>query len=115
MSAGICCVVGGPVSEKSRGSRLVEIAGPPTGSPSSSASSSFSLIHRGQQLLPTGWMQISASDSLSCLLGLLEGSLPLFFLSFALATVRFVLLSVEVTGFIAGGHAPPPTTGMFIL
>jgi hypothetical protein len=33
------------VSERSQGSRLIETAGPPTGSPCSSASSSFSLIH----------------------------------------------------------------------
>ena len=41
VSAGVCCLVGVPVSERSWGSRLIEIAGPPTGSPFSSAS--FSL------------------------------------------------------------------------
>ena len=31
ISAGACCLVGGPVSERSRESRLIETAGPPTG------------------------------------------------------------------------------------
>jgi hypothetical protein len=44
ISAGICCLVGGSVSERSREFRLVETAGLPMGSPSSSASLSFSLI-----------------------------------------------------------------------
>jgi hypothetical protein len=43
ISTGIWCLVGGPVFERWLGSRLIETAGPPTGSPSS-ASSSFSLI-----------------------------------------------------------------------
>ena len=36
--------------------------------------------HSGQQLLSIGWMQVSTSDSFSCLLGLSEGSRdrPLF-------------------------------------
>ena len=33
ISDGIYCLVGVPVSEKSRGSRLLETAGPPTGLP----------------------------------------------------------------------------------
>jgi hypothetical protein len=48
LSAGVCCPVGGQVSEWSQGrqgqGRLIETAGPPTGSPSSSAFSRFSLI-----------------------------------------------------------------------
>jgi hypothetical protein len=44
ISAGIWCLFCGPVFERSRGSGLFETAGPPTRSPSSSASSSFSLI-----------------------------------------------------------------------
>ena len=31
ISAGVCCLFGGPVFERSRGSRLIETAGPPTG------------------------------------------------------------------------------------
>ena len=42
--AGICCLVGGSVSERSQGSRLAKTAGLPVGSASSSASSSFSLV-----------------------------------------------------------------------
>jgi hypothetical protein len=36
ISAGVCCLVGGPVYERSYGggSRLIETAGPPTGLPS---------------------------------------------------------------------------------
>ena len=41
ISAGVCCLVGGSVSERSQGSRLVETAGLPIGLPSSPASSSF--------------------------------------------------------------------------
>jgi len=75
ISAGVCCLVGEPVSERSQGSRLIDTADSPTGLPSSSTSSGFSLIQqRGQQLLFIGWVHISASDSFSCLLGLLEGS-----------------------------------------
>ena len=44
ISAGVCCLVGGPVFERSCEYRLIETAGSPTGSPSSSAPSSFSLI-----------------------------------------------------------------------
>jgi hypothetical protein len=44
ISAGICCLVGSPLFEISRGSRLSETAGSPTGSPSSSDSNNFSLI-----------------------------------------------------------------------
>jgi hypothetical protein len=58
------------VSERSRVSRLIETDGPPT------VSFSFSIIQpQGQQLLSLGWVQISASDSFSCLLGISEGSL----------------------------------------
>jgi hypothetical protein len=35
ISAGACCLVGAPGFERSQGSRLIETAGPPTGSPSS--------------------------------------------------------------------------------
>jgi hypothetical protein len=44
ISAGVCCLVGGSVSKRSWGSRSVKTAGLPIGFPSSSASSSFSLI-----------------------------------------------------------------------
>ena len=60
ISAGICCLVGGPVSERSRGYRLIETAGLPTGSPPSSASSSFPLIQPLGSAASVHW---SASDS----------------------------------------------------
>lgn len=41
ISVGICCLVGGPVSERFQGSKLIESAGPSTWSSFSSASSSF--------------------------------------------------------------------------
>ena len=44
ISTGICCVVGGPVFERSWRSRLIETAGSPTGLLSPSTSSSFLLI-----------------------------------------------------------------------
>jgi hypothetical protein len=40
----ICCLVGDPMSERSQRSRFIENDGSPTGSPSYSAPSSFSLI-----------------------------------------------------------------------
>jgi hypothetical protein len=43
MSAGVRCLVGGPVSERPLGFKLIEITGPPTWLPFS-ASSSFSLF-----------------------------------------------------------------------
>jgi hypothetical protein len=42
MSAGVCCLFGGPVFERSQGSRLIKTADLPTGSPFSSASFSLS-------------------------------------------------------------------------
>jgi hypothetical protein len=56
ISPGISCLVDGPVSEKSQGSRLNETAGPPTGSPSSSASSSFSLIQPQGSAASVHWL-----------------------------------------------------------
>jgi hypothetical protein len=44
ISAGVCCLVGGPVFERSQAFGLIETVGPPTGLPSSSASFSLSLI-----------------------------------------------------------------------
>jgi hypothetical protein len=71
ISAGIYCLVGVPVFERSQESRLIETACPPTGSPSFSASSSFSLIQPQGLGVSVSWVQIYTSDSFSCLLGLL--------------------------------------------
>jgi hypothetical protein len=61
--------------ERSQRSRSIETACPPTESAFSSDSFSLSKFNnRGQLFLSIGWVQISASDSFSCLLGLLEGS-----------------------------------------
>jgi hypothetical protein len=66
------------VFERSWGSRLIKTAGSPTGSPFSSASSSFSLIQQGGQLLLSiGWMQISASDSAVCWVALFRNAVIL--------------------------------------
>jgi hypothetical protein len=46
LSAGMCCLVVGSVSEQSQGSRLVETAHLPIGPPSFSAFSSFSLFQQ---------------------------------------------------------------------
>jgi hypothetical protein len=55
ISAGVCCLFGGPVFERSWGTRLIETAGPPTGLPFSSASFGLlSLNNRDQQLLSIG-------------------------------------------------------------
>jgi hypothetical protein len=56
ISDGVCCLVGGPVFEKSQGFRLIETAGPPTGPPSSSASSSFSLIQPLESEASIHWL-----------------------------------------------------------
>jgi hypothetical protein len=62
MSAGVCCLVGGSVSDRSQGSRLVEIAGLPMGSPSSSVSSSLSLTQpQGSLASVHGWVHLSLS------------------------------------------------------
>jgi hypothetical protein len=74
ISAGVCCLFGGPVFERCWGCRLIETAGPSAGLSFSSASFSLPYFNnRGQLLLSIDWVQISASDSFSCLLGLLEG------------------------------------------
>jgi hypothetical protein len=46
LSTGVCWLFGGPVFERFQRSRLIETAGPPTGSPFSSASISLSLIQQ---------------------------------------------------------------------
>ena len=61
ISARVSCLVGGPMFERSWGSRLIETASPPTGSPS-------------PQLLSAIPNSIYGSDSFSCLLGLPEYS-----------------------------------------
>jgi hypothetical protein len=79
-TTGGCCLVGDPVSERSLGNRLIETVCPPTGSPSFSSSSSFPLIQsQAISALSIAWVQISASDSFSCLFGLSEGSKDRFF------------------------------------
>jgi hypothetical protein len=72
ISARVPCLFGGPVSEKSQGSRLIETAGHPTGLSFSSASFGLPYFNNREQLLLLGWVQITAS--FSCLLGLSEGS-----------------------------------------
>ena len=74
ISAGVCCLVGGPVSESSQGFRLVETAGLPMGSPSSTTSSSLSLVQPQGSLTSVHWLGVSICFCLSCLLGLSEGS-----------------------------------------
>jgi hypothetical protein len=61
ISAGVCCLVGGPVFERFQGSRLIETAGSPTGSPSSSASSSFSLIQPQDSAASVHWLGTNIS------------------------------------------------------
>ena len=75
ISAGVGCMFGGPVFERSQGSRLIETVAPPPTLPFFSAFLSLSQFNnKGQLLLSVGWVQISASDSFCCLLVLLEGS-----------------------------------------
>jgi hypothetical protein len=59
VSAGVCCLVRGPVSERSQGSRLIEIDGPPTGSPFSSASSNFSPIQPQKSAASVQWLGVN--------------------------------------------------------
>jgi hypothetical protein len=55
----ISCLIGDPVSERSRGSRLNETAGPLTGLPSSSAPSNFSLIQSQGSAVSVHWLGIN--------------------------------------------------------
>jgi hypothetical protein len=55
ISAGVCCLFDGPVFGRSWGSRLIETAGPPTGSPFFSASSSFSAIQQQGSAASVHW------------------------------------------------------------
>jgi hypothetical protein len=59
LSAGVCCLAGGPMSERSQRSRLVETAGPPTGLPPSSASSSFFLIQPQGSEASVHWLGVN--------------------------------------------------------
>jgi hypothetical protein len=59
ISPSVRCLVGGSVSERSQGSRLVETAGLPMGSFSSLASSSFSLIQQQGSLISVHWLGVS--------------------------------------------------------
>jgi hypothetical protein len=76
MSAGIYCLFGGQVFERSQGSRLTKTAGPSTELIAlSSASFSFPYFNnRCQLLLSIVWVQITAPDFFRCLLELLKGS-----------------------------------------
>jgi hypothetical protein len=56
ISAGVCCLFSGPVFERSQGSRLTKTAGPPTGSPFSLASFSFSLIQPQGSAASVHWL-----------------------------------------------------------
>ena len=58
-SALVCCLVGGPLSERSQGSKLVETAGPSMGSTSSSASFSLFLIQPQGSLTSVQWLGVS--------------------------------------------------------
>jgi hypothetical protein len=60
--ASVCCLVGGLVSERSQGSRLVEIAGLPMGS-----SHEVALLHEGS-LASVHWLGVSICFCLSQLL-----------------------------------------------
>jgi hypothetical protein len=61
ISAGVCCLVDDPVFERPQWFRLIETAGPPTGSPSSSASSSFSLIQPQGSAASVRWLGVNIS------------------------------------------------------
>jgi hypothetical protein len=70
MSTGICCLVGNPVSERFCQYRLIESAGPPTGLPSVSASSTFSLVQPLGSAAFVHWLGVNICIQVSCLLGL---------------------------------------------
>jgi hypothetical protein len=59
ISPGVCCLVGGPVSERAQGSGFFETAGFPIGSPSSSGSSRFSLIQQQGSEAAVHWLSVS--------------------------------------------------------
>jgi hypothetical protein len=54
--AGVCCLFGGLVFERSQGSTLIETAGRPTGSHFSSASFSLSLIQQQGSAASVHWL-----------------------------------------------------------
>ena len=56
ISAGVYCLVGGPVLERSQESRLIDTAGLPIGSPSSSDSFSLSLIQSQGSAASVHWL-----------------------------------------------------------
>jgi hypothetical protein len=59
ISASVCCMVGGSVSERFRGSRLIETTGLLMGLLSSIVSSRFSLIQPQRSLAFIYWLGIS--------------------------------------------------------
>ena len=65
ISAGVCCLVGGSEFERSCGSRLIETAGHPTVSPSSSASFSFPLIQPQWSAVSVHWLSASICTTLN--------------------------------------------------
>jgi len=100
---GVCALICFAGFQRSHGFRLLEATVPNTWSPSSSASSSLSLInHRGQQLLFIGWMHISASDTFSYWLGLLEDSYKLD--PFCECPIASVMVSCLMASSGAGSH-----------
>jgi hypothetical protein len=63
---GECYLVGDPVSERSQASKIIETADPPTGLPSSSASSSFSLIQLQGSSDSVHWLGANNCIWISC-------------------------------------------------
>ena len=74
ISAGVSCLVGGSVSERSHGSKLVDTAGVLIGLPCSSSSSRFSLVQPQTSSASVHWLGINISIWLSCLWHLSEGT-----------------------------------------
>lgn len=80
ISAGVCWLVGIPVSERTRRFRLIETTGRPTMLLSSSSSSWFSIIETQCSAASVYWLGANICIWLSCLLDFSEGShnMPLF-------------------------------------
>ena len=110
ISAGVCWLVGIPVSERTRRFRLIETTGRPTMLLSSSSSSWFSIIETQCSAASVYWLGANICIWLSCLLDFSEGShnMPLFcecsIASIIVSGLRTSPWAGSNTGPVAGSH-----------
>jgi hypothetical protein len=105
----LCCLVGGPWFERSQESKLSETAGPPTGLPPSSASSSFPLIQLHGSAASVHWLGTNIYIWFSCSSGLIGAThwRPLILDPFLWVSISSTIMSGLLASPYAGSNVGP--------